>query len=520
MAASKTEALGHTSGRARWCLAGMMTGFVAIFVISGAAASPLVTPLPRGARPPGWTRVLADALGLSGTGRTALSIASWLIVAVVVGLFVVLLREAKRGRVRTATAVAASLTSLVLATAAPMLLSRDVLSYAAYGRISAIYGSNPYLVLPASFARDPFVRVTSAQWLHTRSLYGPAFTLVSSWIVRTWPDSPGAVILAFKVIAGSAVGLAVLLTARSVRSIRPGRASLAVLLVGMNPVIVIHTVGGGHIDGLLTGMLAGGLALAIAASRAERGATRSLLAAAVTVVLTLACLTKISVVPILVLWIWWLCRAAIGDKGRRAALHLSIVAALSAALFTPFLSGWRTLTPVATLGGIETWASPAAMVANASRHLTDVIAGHGAGDVVHTAVGAAFIATAVLLLVRLGRAAPPGTSGPGEAAAFGWGPALLLLSLSLPFLLPWYAAWFVPFLALIADDVLMWMGVVASGVLALTLIPADPPHGYTSWEVMSLVHFAAAPIMLLLLVVVWRRTARMTAEPVLPSSAH
>ena len=82
-----------------------------------------------------------------------------------------------------------------------------------------------------------------------------------------------------------------------------------------------------------------------------------------------------------------------------------------------------------------------------------------------------------------------------------WGIALLLLALSLPYLLPWYAAWFVPFLVFFDDPVLTFAGVFASVVLALTLIPADPFHGLTTPAVMDGVHYGAAPVLLLVLVV-------------------
>ena len=83
-----------------------------------------------------------------------------------------------------------------LPVAAPLLLSRDIYTYAAYGRIEALYHRNPYVATLSTFPHDPFVAVTSAQWHHTHTLYGPAFTLASAAIVR-WA-SVGATIFAFK----------------------------------------------------------------------------------------------------------------------------------------------------------------------------------------------------------------------------------------------------------------------------------------------------------------------------------
>src|SRR5437899_666838 len=80
-------------------------------------------------------------------------------------------------------------------------------------------------------------------------------------------------------------------------------------------------------------------------------------------------------------------------------------------------------------------------------------------------------------------------AGSAHEAADGWGPALLLLALAMPYLLPWYAAWFAPFLGLMQDDALLWIGVAATGMLALTLVPADPFHGLSTGGVMLGVHY-------------------------------
>ena len=502
----------RTSARARRCLLGLVLGFLAIVSISGATGSPLVTPLPPGAEPPGWTHEIASALGLAGLGRTGLSILSWTIVAVLVGAFVALVREANHGRVRPAAALWAAMTSLAMATAAPMLLSRDIISYATYARLAVVYGRNPYLVVPATIRPDPFLMVTSRQWFQTRSLYGPAFTRVSELIVRMFPHSPGSVILAFKSLAGLAVAIAVVLVAWSVGKLRPGRVALAVVLVGLNPVIVIHTVGGGHVDALLAATLAGALAFGVAAQRAVNPRTRAAFEVATTTVLTLACLTRILMLPVLILWLWWVLRSLTRARIWNVIFHLAIVMGLSVAIFEPFLAGWRTLSWVATLGGIETWASPVSLIANPLRDLIGAIAGDAAGNVVYAAVVGAFAISAVFLLRRLGKVASLAGSDLVESAWLTWGPALLLIAMSTPYFLPWYAAWFVPFLALMPDDGFMWTGVAACGVLVLTLIPADPWHGYTSWEVMTSAHFVAAPLMLVLLIGLWIKFRALTAD--------
>ena len=63
--------------------------------------------------------------------------------------------------------------------------------------------------------------------------------------------SAGATILAFKLLAGVAIAAATGFVAIAAARIRPERAPLAAALVGLNPVLVVHTVGGGHVDALI-----------------------------------------------------------------------------------------------------------------------------------------------------------------------------------------------------------------------------------------------------------------------------
>ena len=209
----------------------------------------------------------------------------------------------------------------------------------------------------------------------------------------------------------------------------------------------------------------------------------------VTVLLTAACLVKSVVVPALALWVWWIARSERARRGPILAAHLAVILGVALASASPFLEGWHTLAPFATLGGLEAWASPSHLVGGAAHAIAGSDAARG--------VEAAFLLVFVVLLWRLAR-----RSGAAAAPADAWGVALLLLALSLPFLLPWYAAWFAPFLGLLEDGVLVLAGALVSGVLALTLIPADPFHGRTSPAVFDLVHYGAASVLLGVLVVV------------------
>ncbi len=482
----------------------LVAGYATLAIIAGAPNSPLATRLPLGAHPPAWAAALARAAGLDRVPRRVLIALCLLIMAGLVAMFVLLLIEAWAGRVRTRLVLAAAGASLTIAVAAPVLLSRDVFSYAALGRIFALYDSSPYSTAPAAFPQDPFVRVTAAQWLHVHSLYGPVFTLVSGSIARVWARSPNAVILSFKVLAGLGVASATGCVALATRAVRPRRAAWAAAVVGLNPVLVVHTVGGGHNDALIGAAFAGALLCSMTATsrRADTGSSTpsSWRMFGGTALLTIAVLIKFVFVPVLALWIWRLARDAGADRRLgAAAAHIGVVIGGAAAAFAPVWAGRHTFASLATLGGVESWASPSRFLAGLARALTSWMGGSAAAGVARAVVVAWLFAFVAVVWVRSRRKCP------FESAADELGPAALLLALAIPYLLPWYAAWFAPALGLIADGGLAWIGVAVTGLLALTLIPADPFLGITTGGVMFGVHDLVAPAMLGLFVVASRR---------------
>lgn len=469
-------------------------------VVAGAPNSPLTVLLPPEVQAPSWATGLARLTRVARLGRPRLIGVSWMLMVAVLAAFLVVLVESWARRVRLPAVLTASGVSLAIAVAAPLLLSRDVYTYAAYGRIEALYRQNPYVARLSSFPHDPFVATASVQWLHTHSLYGPVFTLISTAIARTWAGSPGATIFALKVVGGVAIAAATGFAAVTAARTRPARAPLAVALIGLNPVIVVHTVGGGHVDALIGALVAGAMAIAVTRPRAI-----SAKAILVTVLLTAACLVKVAVVPALALWLWWMVGIDRAHRGRILAAHLAVIGVAVAAAVAPFVAGWHTLAPFETLGGIEVWASPSQLVGHVARLVVGAVAGSNAGAHAAGIVRAGFLALYVGLMWHLARRpAPSDPAAPAEA----WGIALLLLGLSMPFLLPWYAAWFAPLLGILADEVLMVAGALVTGVLALTLIPADPFHGYSTRGVMDGVHYGAASVLLVVFIVVASRVLR------------
>jgi hypothetical protein len=137
------------------------------------------------------------------------------------------------------------------------------------------------------------------------------------------------------------------------------------------------------------------------------------------------------------------------------------------------------------------------------------MSGQTAGDVLAAVVVAVFLAIFVWVLARAIR----DHSSPGRLPDL-WGVAMLVFALSIPYLLPWYAAWFLPLVVLLREDRLTLIGLVVAGLLALTGIPAEAGVAPATWHAMVFaVHYVIAPAMLALWAGASVLAARRSTDP-------
>jgi len=170
-------------------------------------------------------------------------------------------------------AVGALILVAVLAFAcAPVLLSHDAFSYLDYARLGVRHGLDPYVAAPDAVPTDPaFAQVT---WTETPSAYGPLFTLATYPLA--WLPIWLAVAVLKAVAAASVLGLALVISRLAAwRGADPARAAA---FVALNPLVLVHVVGGAHNDGLA--MLLTTIGVAALVVRREAGAGASLVAGA------------------------------------------------------------------------------------------------------------------------------------------------------------------------------------------------------------------------------------------------
>ncbi len=439
----RTPALGAPtrSSRARAGLLGLSGLLVLGLVISISAAHTDLL-LPESVRPvPGW---LAGPFGSAAIDLGAVGLTAVLVLVFV--SYVLAVRGADQLSGRMVLMCIAALHALVLL--APPLLSTDVFSYQAYARMGDIYGANPYLHGPHAIALDPLYPFIGAKWVTTPTVYGPLFTTLSYLFA---PISIAASTLAYKATAALASLLTVTLvwnTAR-LRGVDPVKAAA---LVGLNPLIVVYGVGGGHNDLLMLAAVVAGISLVLQ-HRDRLGAGSIVVAAGI----------KLTAGLFLPFALAGAGRSLSPSRRRDIVVGAATTGALVAALaFTMFGSG--TLHLLSTVRQVQSegdWHSIPGFIGS---ELGLGAVGHAVGLL----LAAVFAGVSCWLLRRVWRGELDWVDG------VGWATAALLVTASS--LLPWYVAWLIPLSALSRDRRLWRTGIVMTGVVQGIQLLGYIPH--------------------------------------------
>jgi Glycosyltransferase family 87 len=163
--------------------------------------------------------------------------------------------------------IAALILVAVLAFACtPVLLSHDAFSYLDYARLGVRHGLDPYVNAPDAAPADPaFAHVT---WTETPSAYGPLFTLATYPLA--WLPIGLAVAVLKAVAAISVLGLAWVVSRLAAwRGVDPAQAAA---FVALNPLVLVHVVGGAHNDGLAMLLAMVGVAALVVRRESSSGA--------------------------------------------------------------------------------------------------------------------------------------------------------------------------------------------------------------------------------------------------------
>jgi alpha-1,6-mannosyltransferase len=325
---------------------------------------------------------------------------------------------------------------------APPLFSSDVFSYAAYARIGTVYSANPYLHGPSAFPLEALHPLIGVQWVGTPTVYGPLFTALSYLLV---PFGIATDVLAYKAVAAASSLILTLLIWRAAR-LRGLDETKAAALVGLNPVIVLFGVGGGHNDLLMLALMVAGLYVLLQRRQLSSGA---LMVTATAVKLTAGLLLPFAI-------------AAEGAKEgavrprRRLLLGASFAGVAMVALAYAFF-GSGPLQMLGTLQGIQGEGGPHSVVG----FLASAIGVPGLIAPATTAMTIVFVVVLGWLLRRVWIGELDWITGAG------WATVCLLLTTG--FLVPWYVAWLIPLAALSGDRRLLVAAVGLTGIGLTTL---------------------------------------------------
>jgi|SRR5579884_150600 len=363
--------------------------------------------------------------------------------------YVVAVREAERLSPRMVLMAVGALNALVLL--APPLLSTDIFSYQAYAREWITYSSNPYLSGPHIMMLDPLYPYVGAKWIGTPTVYGPLFTAMSAFL---GPVSVAVSALTYKALAGlaSLATIALLWHGARLRGLNPARA---VALFGLNPLVTVYGVGGGHNDLLMLVLTTAGVCALLSHRERTSGA---MITAGAAIKLTGGLILPFALVA----------GVELGSaKRRRAVLVGAALTALAIAAVSFSLFGLGILNLVPTLHQVQAegdWHSIPGFI-------TSALGLGGLGEVAGIALGVVFVAVFGWLLRRVWRRQMDWIDGAAWATL-----AMLLTASSV---LPWYVAWLLPLVALCTDRRLWRWSLVLSGVMLATTMLGYIPHGST-----------------------------------------
>jgi alpha-1,6-mannosyltransferase len=341
-----------------------------------------------------------------------------------------------------------------LAFAAP-LFSRDVYSYAAQGAMAA-RGWDVYTAGP-SLLGGPLTASVASLWRDTPAPYGPLFVWLADHVVQVTGENVLAAVMGMRVVA--LLGVALIVWAVRRLAVATGVCEAGALwLAALNPLVLMHLVGGSHNDAVMLGLMLSGLVLA-RQGRLVWGAA----------VITLAMLVK---APAGLALLFLLPERSGGRGGLvRRATVVAVTAVATVVTATAVLGygyGWLSAlsTPVSS-GRLLSLTSNIGAVLGAFAHQLGLASSPTLATVVRMAGLAVGLAAVPYWLWRTRRLGP-------ERAV---GMALLTVVILSPAVQPWYFLWgLLPIAATFsAGPIRTRLAAASIGLLFATFPCGQPP---------------------------------------------
>lgn len=346
---------------------------------------------------------------LTRNGGALKSIATGAILTMYV-CYLLSLRHGPRLSARWTVAAVVAIHALLLLS--PPFALTDVFNYVNYARMEVVHHLNPYTTIPALEPHsDPSYALSN--WHKLLSPYGPLFTLMTFAVV---PLGVAGSFWALKVLL-MVVSLSTLaLVWKSARLLRRDPVA-AVVLVGLNPIVLVWGLAGDHNDSFMMLFVVLGFYLLLRKQHVGAGAA---LAAAVAIKASAGIL-----VPVVLAGMLHDRRAALRTLAGMFAAGIVLVAA-SLVAFGPHIPDLSTQGRLVTSVSVP--------------NLLGLALGQGGEtETMRVALEGVLIACVAACCVLAARRRE-------SLAAAGWASVALLVTLA--WVLPWYVLWTLPFAAL------------------------------------------------------------------------
>lgn len=334
------------------------------------------------------------------------------------------------------------------------LFSRDAYSYAAQGEMMS-RGISPYLFGPSVMGVNAFSGLVDKLWANVTSPYGPVFLWIAGINATVVHHSELLAVVGFRALAVVGVVMIAWFVPKLARSYGHD-PSLAFILAVLNPLILLHLIAGAHNDALMMGFLVAGLWLA-RDGRPVLGVLACTLGAMVKVPAFLG-----------VVYIGWCWPGAMAHW--RARIKPLVLSCLLAVVVMTAVSqmvglGWGWVSALGNPATVRSWIDPPTAVGMWGAKLVKLI---GLGEHqrlllrVSRDIG---LLLAVAIGIRLLWQAK------GSLAMRSMGLTLLAVVFLGPTVQPWYVAWGVIVLAVIAEHRLRVLVLVVSTVSCFLGLP-------------------------------------------------
>jgi alpha-1,6-mannosyltransferase len=355
------------------------------------------------------------------------------------------------------------------------VFSRDTYSYLAQGALLRD-GLDPYAVGPVANPNSLLDNV-SPIWTITTAPYGPAFILVAKLVTMLVGNNVVAGTMLLRLCMLPGLALLIWATPRLARHLGAD-GSTALWICVLNPLVLIHLMGGVHNEMLMVGLMTAGITLTFS-GRHILGTTLVTVAIAVKATAGIA-------LPFLV-WVWMRhLRERRGDRPVRAFLAAAGVSLLIFAVVFAILSavagvglGW--LTALAGSVKIINWLTVPTAAANVIHALGSKFFWVNFYPLLRVTrlIGIAVIAVSLpVLWWRFRR--------DDRAALTGIAWSMLIVVLFVPAALPWYYSWPLAVVAPLAQSRRAVAIIAGLSTWVMVIFKPDGSQGMYSWLQFSL----------------------------------